>query len=195
MTAAYPLHWPENWPRTQSRSSSRFDTSLSKAMSNVENALKKFETDSGRKVESIVVSSNFSLGDRNPKDPGVAIYFSWDGLQTCIAVDRYQKIEDNLQAIFHCIEAERTKLRHGGINLVRAAFRGYAALPPPFSGASQKKHWSQVMNLNAGATDEEKRARYRELAKKLHPDNGGSHEKMAELNTAYNEAMGINTKT
>lgn len=195
MTAAYPLHWPENWPRTQSRSSSRFKTSLSVAMNNVKEELERFSKDSQKKIDNYLLSSNFTLGDQNPKDPGVAIYFTWDGLQTCIAVDRYQKIEDNLQAIYHCIEAERTKLRHGGINLVRAAFRGYAALPPPSSGASQKKHWTKVLNIGLEASQEQITARYRDLAKKLHPDNGGTHEAMAELNAAYNEARGINAKT
>lgn len=189
MSQAYPLHWPHGWGRTANPSTSRFDTSLSKAMDNVEKALRNFSSDSGKKVESFIVSSNFSLGDRNPKDSGVAVYFTWDGLQTCIAVDRYKKIEDNLQAIFHCIEAERTKLRHGGLNIVRAAFRGYAALPPPSGqSGSEKRHWSSVLNVAPGSSLEEIKEAYRKSALKAHPDNGGSNEKMAEVNAAYAEA-------
>lgn len=139
---AYPLSWPQGWPRTTSPSGSQFKTTLHQAMKNVEEELGRFAKDSGQKVESFLISSNFTLGQQNPKDSGVAVYFTWDGIPTCIAVDRYARIEENLQAIFRVIEAERTKLRHGGLNLVRAAFRGYAALPPPSAGG---RHWSALL--------------------------------------------------
>jgi hypothetical protein len=61
-----------------------------------------------------------SLGASRPSDPGVAVWFTWDGLGVCIAVDRYQTVEANLQAIHHIIEARRTELRHGTLALVRA---------------------------------------------------------------------------
>ena len=187
MTQAYPLSWPESWTRTTSPAKSQFKTTLHAAIDNVQGSLKRFAADSGRKVENILVSSNVSLMERNPKDAGVAVYFTWDGISTCIAVDRYQKIEENLQAIHHVIEAERTKLRHGGLNLVRAAFRGYAALPPP--SASTSKPW-EVLGVKQGATAEEIEAAYREKAKKAHPDAGGSNEQMAQVNAARAALMG-----
>lgn len=180
MTQEYPLHWP-NWPRTTSPGKSQLKTSLTAAVNNVKDSLRRFAVDSSRKVEGLIVSSNATLMDGNPKDAGVAVYFTWDGISTCIAVDRYQKIEENLQAIHHVIEAERTKLRHGGLNLVRAAFRGYAALPPP---SNAKDAWS-VLGVARGASDEDIEAAYRAKAKKMHPDvtrDGG--EKMQELNEA-----------
>src|SRR4051812_44698555 len=122
---AFPLHWPESWPRTQKPAKSQFKTTLVAAIKNVQESLRRFGDDSDSAVRNILVSTNVSLMDQNPKDAGVAVYFTWDGISTCIAVDRYQRIEENLQAIHHVIEAERTKLRHGGLNLVRAAFRGY----------------------------------------------------------------------
>lgn len=184
MTQAYPLHWPENWTRSARKEQSRFKSTISAALSNVQSAIRKFGDDSGKKVENIVISSNVTLGQQRPPDPGVAVYFSWDGISTCIAVDRYEKVEDNLQAIYHCIEAERTKLRHGGLNLVRAAFRGYAALPPPDS----RHHWSKVLGVQSISSIEEIRAAYLEKSKESHPDNGGSNEKMAEINAAYASA-------
>jgi hypothetical protein len=185
MTTAYPLTWPEGWPRTPNPGSSQFKTGLPAAIKNVNGAIAAFARDSGKKMEGVVISSNCSLGNERPKDAGIAVYFTWDGLSTCIAVDRYQKIEDNLQAIFHCIEAERVKLRHGGINLVRAAFRGYAALPPP----SATRPWWEVFGWNTGdASRAEIDARFRELAQQRHPDKGGSDAMMAELNAAYAQA-------
>lgn len=182
---AFPLHWPQEWPRTANRGKSQFKTTLEGAIKNVENGLKLFANDSGKKVENMLVSSNYQLMNRNPADPGVAVYFTWDGISTCIAVDRYARIEENLQAIYHCIEAERTKLRHGGLNLVRAAFRGYAALPPPSSG----RHWSSVLDVAVGASLDEIEAAFKKMAKKHHPDqNGGDSTRMAELNTAIAQA-------
>jgi hypothetical protein len=183
----YPLAWPETWPRTTSPGKSQFKTSLTASIDNVQDSLKRFAADSGRKVEGVLVSSNVSLMERNPKDAGVAVYFTWDGISTCIAVDRYQRIEENLQAIHHVIEAERTKLRHGGLNLVRAAFRGYAALPPPSTATD--KPW-EVLGVTQGATAAEIDAAYRDKAKKAHPDRGGSTERMAELNAARAALLG-----
>lgn len=181
---AYPLHWPEGWARSQNRTGSQFKTSLEGAINNVEDSLRKFAADSGKKTEGVMVSSNFSMMDRNPRDPGVAVYFTWDGISTCICVDRYNKIQDNLQAIHHCIEAERVKLRHGGINLVRAAFRGYAALPPPAS----KKPWWEVLEVEERCALDTAEEMYRRLARKHHPDAGGNADKMSELTIAIAEA-------
>lgn len=183
MTQAYPLTWPPEWPRTSRPGTSKFNTSISGALKNVQKSVSMFATDSGFKVDGVVISSNVTLGEQRPKDAGVAIYFTWDGINTCIAVDRYVKVEDNLQAIHHCIEAERTKLRHGGLNLVRAAFRGYAALPPP--GAT--KPWREV--LGNCKTLVEVNVAYKRLANIHHPDkDGGSHGVMADLNAAKDAA-------
>lgn len=185
MTQAYPLTWPDNWPRVKQPGRSQFKTTISGALINVQDSLRKFSADSGKKIENLVISSNVTLGEQRPADSGVAVYFTWDGMQTCIAVDRYAKVEENLQAIHHCIEAERTKLRHGGLNLVRAAFRGYAALPPP---SSHQGPWWAVLKCGRGDPMESIEAQYKKLAKQAHPDAGGSEADMAALNKAIAEA-------
>lgn len=186
MTQAYPLHWPEGWPRTKSPQTSRFDTTLNKAMNNVEDELQRFANDTGKRVENLVISSNFTLSDRRPRDSGVALYFSWDGISTCIAVDRYHKLEDNLQAIFRVIEAERTKMRHGGLNLVRAAFRGYAALPPP---PQSSEPWHYTLGCLPDADEATIQRAYRQRAKECHPDHGGDAAHMAAINKARDEGL------
>lgn len=184
---AYPLHWPTAWPRTKTPAKSQFKTSLAGALNNVEKSIELFAKDSGKKVTDVVISSNVTLGKQRPDDSGVVAYFVWDEIDTCIAVDRYVKVEENLQAIHHCIEAERTKLRHGGLNLVRAAFRGYAALPPG-RGKSGTRPWWEVLGCMEDAPKTVIKRRYTELRSKHHPDKGGDAEKFHEVQQAYEES-------
>lgn len=189
MTAAYPLQWPEGFPRAKSRGSSQFKTGLSDALRNVESSLTLFGRDSGRPVTEIVLSSNVTLGQQRPADPGVAVWFKWDGEQRCIAVDRYPKVQDNLQAIFHVLEARRTEVRHGTLELVRASMRGLKALPAP-----PGRSWREVLGLTAvpvaSITPAMVSTAHRTLAAKAHPDKpGGSQQAMADLNRARDLAL------
>ncbi len=107
----------------------------------------------------------------------------WDGLQVCIAVDRYTSVESNLQAIHHIIEARRVELRHGTLALVRATFQGFVALPGP-----AKREWWDVLGVPRDAVTEQVQSAYRKLASQHHPDKGGDPARMAEINKAYEEA-------
>lgn len=130
MTTAYPLHWPVGFPRTRAKASSNFRTGITGALSNVKDELGRFAKDTGKSITDLVISSNVTLGEMRPSDTGVAVYFRWDGIDCCIAVDRYPKVEDNLQAIMRVLEAHRAVNRHGGLNILRGVMRGHAALPP-----------------------------------------------------------------
>ena len=182
--SSYPLHWPEAFPRNSRPASSRFDTTLFQALENVQSELALLAKDSGKKLEDIVISSNYSLTETKPKEPGVAVWFHWDGEQVCIPVDRYDKVECNLQAIYHCIKADRTKLRHGGYNLVKAAYRGYAALPHSPQGS-----WSAVLGVPDTATLDQIKLAYQRLRKQHHPDNGGDTETFNAIQDAWKQAQ------
>lgn len=183
---AFPLHWPSGFPRTKTPEKGAFKTTLAGALNNVQDSLRRFAGDSGKKLESLVISSNVTLGIQNPKDSGVAIWFTWDGMSVCIAVDRYQKVEANLQAIYHIIEARRTELRHGTLALVRATFAGFLALPH-----SKNNDWWDVLGVERNATQDEIKSAYRKLSSQNHPDKAsGDSEKMAEINAAYEKATG-----
>jgi hypothetical protein len=154
----------------------------------VHDSLRRFATDSGKKLEGLVISSNVTLGVQRPDDPGVAVWFVWDGMQVCIAVDRYAGVEANLQAIHHIIEARRVELRHGTLALVRATFTGFRALPAP-AGA---RTWRVVLGFppDAVVTADMVAARYRKRATEQHPDKpGGTDSAMAELNAARDAAL------
>lgn len=183
--AAFPLTWPSQFPRAKYRENGKFKTALPNAIKNVQASLRGFASDSGKKLESLVISSNVSLGNETPADPGVAVWFVWDGLQVCIPVDRYYSVASNLQAIHHILEARRVELRHGTLALVRATFTGFLALPAPAG-----KHWTDVLSLPKDARREDVMAAYRRLASAAHPDKpGGLHERMAELNASREAAL------
>lgn len=170
MATAYPLAWPESMPRHQGpKATAQFKTTLAGALENVHDELRRFAKDSGKKLDDIVISSNYTLGEQNPADGAVAVYFTWAGISTCIAVDRYAKLADNLQAIYHVLAAERSKLRHGGLTIVAAAMRGYAALPPPSSRAGSRP-WHEVLELPPSATRLEAEQSYKRLRSLHHPD-------------------------
>lgn len=179
----YPLAWPTNIPRWKgTRQPGQFKTTLHAAMENVAGALRRFGADSGKSVSEIVISSNVTLGANNPSDPGVAIWFKWDGLSICIPVDRYSKVEANLQAIYHIIEARRVELRHGTLALVRATFTGFTALPAP------KSPW-EILGVPPGSDADTIRGAHRRKAMGTHPDAGGSTAAMSELNAARDAAL------
>jgi hypothetical protein len=182
---AYPLTWPDHIPRRKSpREAGQFKTSLAGALDNVTASLRLFGRDSGKNVTDIVLSSNVALGVNKPADPGVAVWFVWDGIQICIPVDRYTTPEANLQAIHHVLEARRVELRHGTLALVRASFTGFIALP-----SAPTAKWTDVLGLPPNASQAEIEAAYRSKAKAAHPDKGGSAEEMAKLNAARSAAL------
>ena len=179
----YPLAWPDTQKRTATRVKSQFRTGLIGAMKNVADSLKSFANDSGRKLEYIQITSNAGLFDSNPADPGIAVWFQWDGAMRCIAVDRYLTVAENLQAIHHVLEARRVELRHAGIEMVRTTFRGFvAALPAPGD-----KPWHVVLGVDPGATKDQISAAYKARARELNgrQDDG----QIQELNVARDKAM------
>lgn len=180
----YPLHWPPNFPRTEvgKRESSQMRTGLSAALKNVQDEIRKLGG------TGLILSSNCTLGNERPTDPGVAAWFTRDKEQICIPCDRWRDVASNLQAIAKTVEAFRGIERWGAKNMVKAAFRGFAALP--YSG-TQTDPWA-VLGIHEGPasrTRENIEDVYRHKAKICHPDHGGSNEAMAALNTAREQAL------
>ncbi|MCJ2128460.1 J domain-containing protein [Methylobacterium sp. E-045] len=185
MTTAYPLTRSDHIPRATKRETGQFRTALAGALDNVETSLKAFGRDSGKPVTGIVLSSNVTLGVQKPEDPGVAVWFTWDGVQFCTPVDRYVSPAANLQAIHNVIEARRTELRHGTLALVRASFQGLRALPSP-----ARASWCQVLRVEQRATIADIEEAFKRLARERHADMaGGSDATMADLNRARAEGL------
>lgn len=196
---AYPLSWPAGWRRCAHRTRARFGKKVEHRDGNGELASwKRSEglsvsegtqrvlaalTAMGVSTYHVVISTNLALrndglprsGQRAPDDPGAAVYWSKGKDRRCIAVDRYDRVQDNLAAIAATLEAMRAIDRHGGAEILDRAFTGFTALPQP-------EQWWQVLGVSSHATRAEIDAAYRVLAMKHHPDRGGDGDAMSRLN-------------
>jgi len=188
---AYPLAWPMGWGRTSRRSRSRY-SDRSVAMARIE------LTDELRLMgaRDVVISSNLQLrndglprsGQRQPLDPGVAVYFKRKGKDGCFACDTWLSVEDNLWAIVLTIRALRQIDRAGASDMLDRAFTGFQALPAPSS------EWWQVLGVEPDVAEVLVRARYRELVKQHHTDAGGDRIQFERIQNAwqrYRQLQGV----
>lgn len=190
MTTAYPLAWPNGWPRTPShrRQPSRFSPGgLSKEAQETIWELSRLG------ARNAVISTNIELrrdglpysGRRAPDDPGVAVYFTYEGRQQCIPCDRWSTVEENLRAIWKSIEALRSLERWGAKSFVDAAFTGFTAIAGPASARA----WWDVLGISQWANREQINAAWRDKARQAHPDAGGSDAAMSEINAARDQGL------
>lgn len=100
-----------------------------------------------------------------------------------MAVDRYDRVEDNLAAIAATLDAMRAIERHGGASILDRAFQGFTALAAPES-------WWQVLGLKGPNTSrDEIETAHRRLAMANHPDRGGDTDKMSRINRARDQGL------
>lgn len=189
---SYPLHWPDGWPRTKHPKSSLFNTSMANARDGL---LEEIRLLGGRNV---VISTNINTYMRGGQeipyarqdrldDCGVAVYFTLNNQQRVFACDRWNRIQDNLQAIRKTIEALRGIERWGSSEMLNRVFTGFAALPET-AGQTDGLWWGVLGFDSPDHSLAEFESAYRQKAKHIHPDAGGSHEAMASLNTAIQRA-------
>lgn len=141
----------------------------------------------------VILSSNVELrldglprsGQRNPADPGVALYFKLKGRPVAMPCDTYSDVAQNIAALAAHIEATRAIERHG-VASIEAMFTGFMAIRGP-----GPKPWREVLGFPAGARPGriDIEAKRRELARQHHPDAGGSEAMMAEINAAADAAL------
>lgn len=124
--STYPLAWPAALPRHEGdRRTVGTLASLNRSMADLQDSLQLFASETGLPIARVIVSSNVTLGDPRPEDPGVAVYFDWDGCPRCVAVDEFTTVESNLRAVYSFIERCRLDLRNGGLPIVRAVLHGF----------------------------------------------------------------------
>ncbi len=186
--SSYPLAWPMGVPRTKSyaRNASRFK------ISSVAVAYEEIEAELSRAgAVGVVISMNVPLKANgrpysNPgrlPDPGVTVYFRLRGHDYAMPCDRWVSVEENLWAIAKHIEALRGQMRWG-VATVDQAFAGFKAL----ASAPAEDCW-MVLGVSPTATVAQINSAWREKARTMHPDAGGSHSAMAKLNGARDQAL------
>jgi len=162
---------------------------VSSSVERILDSLRRFGVSDGGGIISTNVQVRLDglprSGQAQPSDPGVAVYWKTrTGKQQVMAIDRYDRVADNLAAIAATLEAMRAIERHGGATILERAFTGFIALPAP-------KDWRATIGVSVTASLEDVRRVYRRLAKERHPDSGGSEASMAELNEAWALAQAV----
>ena len=205
---AYPLSWPMGWRRTapgQRKGAQFHGTTLGtyttggpyrrrRALTTTE-AVERVRIELERMdARGITVSTNVPLrrdgqphgGAREPDDPGVSVYWSTPaGQPRCMAIDKYDRVADNLAAVAGTLAALRAVERYGGALILERAFQGFQALPE----VASQESWSAVLQISPEASLDEVKTAYRQRALECHPDRGGSHDAMTRVSAAYQDAL------
>lgn len=163
--------------------SRKIDLTVSNAVERIHAELRSM----GIEPEDAIISTNVEirrdglpyLNRRAPQDPGAAVYWHEPDRKEsrCMAIDRYDRVQDNLAAIAATLNAMRAIERHGGAEILDRAFTGFTALPAP------EQPW-QVLGVSMNATEADIETAYRRLAAKHHPDRGGDSNEMGRINAA-----------
>lgn len=203
---AYPLCWPAGYGRrpADKRAFGRFRTrheergaygtysrnrrvTVAEARDRLQDELDRIG------ARDVVLSSNLELrsdgmprsGQKDPEDPGVAVYFRLKGRPVAMPCDTYTDVAQNIAALAAHIEATRAIERHG-VASIEAMFTGFMAIRAP-----GPKPWREVLGFPPDARPPrvEIETKRRTLARQHHPDAGGSDDAMAEINAAVDRAM------
>ena|SRR5690349_21088740 len=189
MKEAYPLNWPIGHPRTKHQKRSRFDSKFTSSRDNLVLEIKRI----GGK--NPIISSNVPLKNdglpyakfKKPDDCGVAVYFELDSEPIALACDKWDSVEDNMQAIRKTIEALRGLDRWGVSDMLKRVFTGFKALPEHSS--TPESNWWDVLEIDHNSTVDQIRSAYRSKAKEFHPDAQGTNDSFVNLCKAFESAM------
>lgn len=198
----FPLSFPASQPRTPHHARRHAAFTKRGGGFSYGSTRKHTIAESARELEAeikrmggkdLIISTNIKVkanglpysAQRNPDDPGVAVYFKWNKRDVVFACDKWLAVEDNLWAIVKHIEALRGQERWG-VGSLDQAFAGYMALPDP-----ENKQWFEELNLQPTATIDEIKTAYRTLAKRYHPDNleTGDAYMFDRIKKAYDSAV------
>lgn len=185
----HPLCWPAGRPRTRRPQRAQFKTTLGLARDTLIGEIQRLGG------TGLIISTNvptrkdgeFYASAKRPDDPGVAVYFDYNGAPHCFACDQWDRLQDNVQAIRKTIEALRGIARWGSGDMMERAFTGFAALPDP--GSAGGEHWSTVLGVTSDASDDDVQAAYRRARSAAHTDREtGDNVAFHRVQTAWEQA-------
>ncbi|HUR65445.1 MAG TPA: J domain-containing protein [Chitinophagaceae bacterium] len=188
MIEAYPLHWPLGYKRTKSRINSLFKQTPENAQIFLRKELHLMG------ATKVILSSNVpvrkdgylysDMSATKIDDPGVAVYFKYNGIDVSMCCDNYGRPWENIYALGKGIEALRGMERWGVSEFIERAFTGFKALP-------EVKEWYEILGVNQNAGKNEIITAYRNLVKVHHPDAGGNANVFMEISDAYQKGMSL----
>ena len=108
-----------------------------------------------------------------------------DRRQVALACERWETPAENLRALYHVIDSMRLAEVRGVSELMASA---YAQLGERAGGGGRAPH--EVLGIAPDAGEEVRRAAWRALAKKHHPDVGGDPARFREITDAYQALRG-----
>jgi hypothetical protein len=208
----YPLTWPDGWQRTppSKQKTAQFSKRETQyrdghswtnkksltVMDGIQRVLQELSR-MGFTRDDVLISTNLVTrldglprsDQRKPADPGVAVYWrkgtqGRDALHCDRHLQRRRRQPRRSRSHARGSPRDRAPRWRPGAG---AQLRGFAALPQ-----STQRHWKDVLGLNnlgRQIHESDIQAAYRIGALGAHPDRGGSHEAMAELNLAREEAL------
>lgn len=211
---ASPLCWPTGWKRTepQRRTRAKFsaetrtnhrwtdgnsttwkgrrELTIAEATTRVRKQLAAMDIDD----DDLVISTDLKLrldglprsDQRAPADPGAAVYWQTDSGQRCMAIDRYDRVADNLAAIAATLDAMRAIERHGGAAILDRAFTGFTALPAPLAG---EEPWYAVLDVEPDDDHDVIERAYKFERSNHHPDRGGDAAQFDRVQRAWNQYL------
>lgn len=192
MTESYPLQWPSGYPRVRYPSRHPYLKKTKTFGYERDELLRQLKL---LGVRDVVISSNVPLRQdgipyanferRSITDKGIAVYFTYNKEQKVIACDAWDSFEVNLRALWKTVEDMRALERNGCSQIISQIFTGFKALPEE----SSAEQWWQTLGVERTAGTQDIITAYRTLAKRHHPDAGGSADMFSRVNEAYQQGM------
>ena len=197
---ANPLCWPPSIKRTapEDRQTARFKITFITARNQLFDEVRRLrglrQTSSSYQP---ILSTNLPLKSNGLPyansgridDPGVCVWFEWQGTMKAFPSDNYTTVTDNMWALKKSIEALRGIKRWGCGHLVEATFTGLASLPAPDKLDYGQYWWAEVLDIPSTAPAADIVAQYRRLRSLYYDPTGNDKEKNAKflaIQDAYN---------
>lgn len=123
---------------------------------------------------------------QSEEDRTVRLTYQKNGKPINLTMGKQARAVDNLRVLYLSVEAMRMNEKRGISDVIESAYLQLAA------PVQERSPW-EVLGIFEGSPLEVAEAVYRAKAKQIHPDAGGSEQKMKELNKAIEDIRKINS--
>jgi hypothetical protein len=186
----YPYSWFPGRPRTLVKQPTTTRISLARAADDLLYELEQLaatEVVISCDVQPLPDFAGYPETYKSPIDPGVAVSFHLGETTYGFTCDAWDTVAGNMRDIGLAIAHKR--LCQYRCTPIDREFFGYKAkVILPTRDSTRRKPWWQVLYVAPDAPAVVIEAAYKSLCKHYHPDRGGTHEAMTELNRAFEEA-------